>query len=66
MASADPALAMRKDWPRTPAFFEVDVTEYGQVISAMGGCDAVIALGARPSADNYTEEDVFRTNTTSM
>ena len=37
MASADPALAMRKDWPRTPAFFEVDVTEYGQVISAMGG-----------------------------
>jgi len=66
MASADPALAMREGWPRIPKFFEVDVTDYGQVISAMGGCDAVIALGARPSADNYTEEDVFRTNTTSM
>jgi len=65
-SGADAALAMREGWPRTPTFFEVDVTDYGQVISAMGGCDAVIALGARPSAGNYTEEDVFRTNTTSM
>ena len=65
-AGSDFAIAMRANWPRMPRFFEVDVTDYGQVISSMDGCDAVIALGARPSAGNYTEEDVFRTNTTSM
>jgi len=57
---------MRQSWPANPQFFEVDVTDYGQVISAMDGCDAVIALAARPSNANYTEEDVLRTNVTSM
>ncbi len=55
---------MRQSWPANPQFFEVDVTDYGQVISAMDGCDAVIALAARPSNANYTEEDVLRTNVT--
>ena len=57
---------MRQTWPRIPKFFEVDIVNYGQVISAMDGCDAVIALAARPSASNYTEEDVFVTNVSSM
>ena len=57
---------MRQTWPRIPKFFEVNVVNYGQVISAMEGCDAVIALAARPSASNYTEEDVFVTNVASM
>ena len=58
--------AMRQSWPAIPTFLEVDVTNYGQVISAMDGCDAVIALAARPSNANYTEEDVFFTNVASM
>ena len=39
-----PAFAdMRKSWPSNPQFFTVNVTDYGQVISAMDSCDAVIA-----------------------
>ena len=57
---------MRKGWLRIPRFLEVDITNYGQVISAMDGCDAVIAVAARPSNANYTEEDVFATNVVSM
>jgi nucleoside-diphosphate-sugar epimerase len=65
-ASASAAVALRDNWPRIPEFFEVDVTDYGQVISAMDSCDAVIALASRPSASYYVEEDVIRTNTMSM
>ena len=65
-ASASAAVALRDNWPRIPEFFEVDVTDYGQVISAMDGCDAVIALASRSSASYYVEEDVVRTNTMSM
>jgi UDP-glucose 4-epimerase len=57
---------MRRDWPGMPRFLEVDITNYGQVISAMDGCDAVIAVAARPSNANYVEEDVFVTNVSSM
>lgn len=57
---------MRQRWPGTPEYLQVDVTNYGQVISAMDGCDAVVALAARPSNANYTEEDVFVTNVASM
>lgn len=57
---------MRRSWPGSPQFLTVDVKDYGQVISAMDGCDAVIALAARPSNANYTEEDVFVTNVASM
>jgi nucleoside-diphosphate-sugar epimerase len=62
-----PAFAdMRQSWPGNPQFFTVNVTDYGQVISAMDSCDAVIALAARPSNANYTEEDVLVTNVASM
>jgi UDP-glucose 4-epimerase len=57
---------MRQSWPGNPQFFTVDVTNYGQVISAMDSCDAVIALAARPSNANYTEEDILVTNVSSM
>ena len=57
---------MRKSWPSNPQFLTVDVTNYGQVISAMDHCDAVIALAARPSNANYTEEDILGTNVSSM
>ena len=65
-ASASAAIALRDNWPRIPEFFKVDVTNYGQVISAMDNCDAVIALASRPSASYYVEEDVVHTNTMSM
>ena len=65
-AKADTALNMRESWKVMPTFYEVDVTNYGQVVSAMDGCDAVIHLAACPSAAYYTEEFVFFTNTTSM
>ena len=55
-ARADKALEMRKSWGKLPTFFEVDVTDYGQVISSMEGCDGVIHLAACPSAEYYTEE----------
>jgi nucleoside-diphosphate-sugar epimerase len=65
-SKAESFAQMRRSWPGTPRFLEVDVSNYGQVISAMDGCDAVIALAARPSNSNYTEEDVFVTNVSSM
>ncbi len=65
-ASGDAAVKMRESWPQLPKFFEVEIANYGQVISAMDGCDAVISLASRPSAANYTEEDVFVTNVSSM
>ena len=66
LADKDAALKLREGWPEIPKFFQVEISDYGQVISAMEGCDAVISLASRPSAANYTEEDVLRTNTTSM
>lgn len=66
LASAEAAVKMRENWPQIPKFFEVEISDYGQVISAMDGCDAVITLASRPSAGNYVEEDVVRTNTMSM
>ena len=45
-AGADKALEMRKSWGKLPTFFEVDVTNYGQVFSSMEGCDGVIHLAA--------------------
>lgn len=66
LASADAAVKMREHWPTIPKFFEVEISDYGQVISAMDGCDAVISLASRPSAANYVEEDVVQTNTMSM
>ena len=57
-ASGEAAVKMRENWPGLPKFFEVEIANYGQVISALDGCDAVISLASRPSAANYTEEDV--------
>jgi UDP-glucose 4-epimerase len=66
LASADAAIKMRNSWSDIPTFFEVEISDYGQVISAMDGCDGVISLASRPSAAHYVEEDVVRTNTMSM
>lgn len=66
LASAEAAVQLRENWSGLPTFFEVEISDYGQVISAMDGCDAVISLASRPSASNYVEEDVVRTNTMSM
>lgn len=64
--SRQKAAQMREAWPSRPTFFEVDVRDYGQVISAMYGCDAVVHLAACPSNAFYTEETVFTTNVDSM
>lgn len=66
LAGAEHAIKMRDNWPGMPTFFEVEISDYGQVISAMDGCDVVISLASRPSAAHYVEEDVVRTNTMSM
>lgn len=66
VASAAAAVSMRESWPKIPTFFEVEISDYGQVISAMDGCAAVFSLASRPSAAHYVEEDVVRTNTMSM
>jgi UDP-glucose 4-epimerase len=66
LAGAEAAAKLRENWPGIPTFFEVEISDYGQVISAMDGCDAVISLASRPSASHYVEEDVVRVNTMSM
>ncbi len=66
LASADTAVHMRENWPRIPNFFEVEISDYGQVISAMDGCDAAISLASRPGAANYVEENVVRAKTMSI
>ena len=47
MANADDAVVMRENWPEVPTFFEVEISDYGQVISAMDGCDAASSLASR-------------------
>ena len=66
VANRKTALKLQREWPAIPTFFEVDIADYGQVVSAAEGCGAIISLASRPSAANYTEEDVLRTNTMSM
>lgn len=66
VASPEVAVRLRDGWPRLPEFFQVEIADYGHVISAMDSCEAVISLASRPSAANYVEEDVVRTNTMSM
>lgn len=46
-------------------FKTVDTTDYGQVLSAMKGCDAVIHMAAIPNPIMATEHEVFRVNMTS-
>ncbi len=46
-------------------FKTIDVTDYGQVISAMKGCDAVIHMAAIPNPIMAPEHEVFRVNMTS-
>lgn len=66
VVSKKDTVRLRRGWPSIPKFFQVDIADYGQVISAMDGCEGVISLASRPSAANYTEEDVTRTNVMSM
>ena len=43
-------------------FIETDVSDVGQVAGAMKGCDAVVHLGAIPTAYQNPDEVVFRHN----
>jgi nucleoside-diphosphate-sugar epimerase len=43
-------------------FLQVDLTEFGEVVEALHGADAVIHLGAIPSSGLRSEEVTFRTN----
>lgn len=65
LASADAAAALAAKWQNV-AFQQVDITDYGAVVSAMEGADAVISLASRPTPFNYTEEDIFTTNTSAV
>lgn len=40
----------------------VDVTDFGQVLSVMKGCDAVIHMAAIPNPYNVPEHEMFRIN----
>ena len=46
------------------AFKIIDVTDFGQVISSMKGCDAVIHMAAIPNPRMAPEHEVFRVNMT--
>ena len=61
-SQAAAAVAMRERWGELPRYLETDVADYGAVVSAMDGADAVVALAARPTPFNYVEEDIVRTN----
>jgi nucleoside-diphosphate-sugar epimerase len=45
-------------------FLTVDLMELGEVIEALHGADAVIHLAANPNPSGWTEERLFRHNTT--
>lgn len=47
---------------QTYTFKIVDVTDFGQVVSAMKGCEAVIHMAAIPNPNKAPEHEVFRIN----
>ena len=65
-ASRDVAAGLRGAWRDKVQFIQADITDYGQVVSSMEGCEAVVHLAAAPTNVGFTEEYVFATNTTSM
>ena len=65
-ASREAAVSMRDEWGTKVHFIRLDVTVYGQVVSALEGCDAVVHLAAAPTNVGFIEEMVFATNATSM
>lgn len=65
-ALRDVAADMRASWSGAVLFVELDVTDYGGVVSVLQGCDACIHLAAVPTNTGYVEEKVFVTNVTSM
>ena len=65
-ASRDTAAALREGWGDAVEFIQLDVTDYGQVVSAMGRCEAVVHLAAVPTHVGFIEERAFATNTVSM
>jgi len=52
-------------WTQGYTFKTIDVTDFGQVLSAMKNCDAVIHMAAIPNPIMAPEHEVFRVNTTS-
>ena len=65
-ASRETAVSMRDEWGTRVEFVRLDVTVYGQVVSALEGCAAVVHLAAAPTNVGFIEEVVFAGNTTSM
>lgn len=49
---------------RNHRFVEIDLADVGQVTGAMVGCDAVVHLGAIPTAYGHADEVVFSHNVT--
>ena len=66
LAGAAEAIRLRETWDTMPAFLQVDISNYGQVISALRDQDAVINLASRPTPFNYVEEDILCTNTAAI
>ncbi len=50
---------------RICSFIKADLTDAGEAIEALAGCDAVIHLAAIPAPGILTDEKTFRINTTS-
>ena len=65
-ASTGAAMEMRQAWGDRVSFVRLDVTDFGQVVSGLEGCEAVVHLAAAPTNVGFIEEHVFATNTTSM
>jgi UDP-glucose 4-epimerase len=52
-------------WTQGYTFKTIDVTDFGQVLSTMKNCDAVIHMAAIPNPIMAPEHEVFRVNMTS-
>jgi nucleoside-diphosphate-sugar epimerase len=50
--------------PGAPEYLVADVTNFGQVLASISGCDAVIHLAAHRSPLNYPDPVVYANNTT--
>ena len=61
--TAAPAARGAADGPESPAlFWQVDLTDYGDVVNAFTGADAVIHMGAIAAPNHMPEHQLFRIN----
>jgi UDP-glucose 4-epimerase len=50
------------EWQSPALFWQVDVTDFGDVVNAVAGADAVIHMAAIPAPNHMPENQLFRIN----